>query len=540
VSVSLPAPGFSAARSRPLPYSSATEIRASVSEPPVDLDSLLEGSADVDAALRTPAAPSINADKLDAFLQQQDPVQSLRHWLAVLDSPDGTYSAIKIKLYLARYIALLDQRINEQLNPILHHSAFQGLEASWRGLKKLVDTANQYGNIKIRCLDVSWREVAKDIDRAADFDQSALFNLIYNQEFGIAGGQPYGVLLGDYQVSHRPSKQHPTDDINTLRGMAQIGAAAFAPFICGASAELFGLDNFDKLAQPLNIDNIFSQQEYIGWRGLRAMEDARFLGIVLPQVLMREPYVNKLLSPGALLFNEQVSYQDSSRHLWGNACYALGIVLIREFGDVGWFSHIRGAPRDHLGGGLVTDFPCLDYGTDSPSSAQKIITQVVITDSRERQLSGHGLLSLCDCYDTPFAAFLSCPSLQQAKTYTSKAATANARMSAMLQQILCASRFAHYIKVMIRDKVGSFTSANECQQMLQEWLNQYTTGRDDLAWDALSRYPLRSARIEVREKPGMPGIYTSIIHLKPHYIVDQLVSELRLTSELHLPSFGTN
>ncbi len=476
---------------------------------------------------------------LGAFIAQPDPGQALALWLKVLASEPDRHQSVPIKLYLARYIALLDQRINEQLNQILHQEKFQRLEARWRGLEKLVDAAKQYGNIKIRCLDVSWREVAKDIDRAADFDQSALFNLIYNQEFGIAGGQPYGVLLGDYQVSHRPSQQHPTDDINTLRGIAQIAAAAFAPFICGGSAALFGLDNFDKLAQPINIDNIFSQSEYHGWRGLRAMEDARFIGIALPQVLMREPYTHKLLQPGSLLFNEEVNYKDSSRHLWGNACYALGVVLIREFGDVGWFSHIRGAPRDHLGGGLVTEFPSLDYGTDSSATAQKILTQVVITDNRERQLSEHGFLSLCDCYDTPFAAFLSCPSLQQVKTYTSKAATANARMAAMLQQVLCASRFAHYIKVMIRDKVGSFTSAKECQQMLQDWLNQYTTGRDDLAWDALSRYPLRSARIEVREKPGMPGIYTSIIHLKPHYIVDQLVSELRLTSELHLPSFGT-
>lgn len=510
-----------------------------MSEAPIDLDSLLEGSASADAEPCTRAALTISGDRLEAFFQQDDALESLRLWLEVVGSAGDAPSPLRVKSYLAQHIALLDQRISEQLNGILHQPQFQALEASWRGLDKLVECANNYSNVKIRCLDVSWREVAKDIDRAADFDQSALFNLIYNQEFGIAGGQPFGVLLGDYQVSHRPSRKYPNDDISTLRGMAQIGAAAFAPFICGGSAELFGLDNFDHLAQPINIDNIFSQQEYAGWRGLRAMEDARFLGIALPQVLMRKPYRNQLLKPGALLFNEQVAYKDSSRYLWGNACYALGMVLIREFGDVGWFSHIRGAPRDHLGGGLVTDFPSLDYGTDSAASAQKIITQVVITDSRERELSAHGFLSLCDCYDTPFAAFQSCPSLQQAKTYTSKAATANARMSAMLQQVLCASRFAHYIKVMIRDKVGSFTSARECEQMLQNWLNQYTTGREDLEWDSLSRYPLRSARIQVREQVGRPGIYSSVIHLKPHYIVDQLVSELRLTSELHLPSFGT-
>lgn len=510
-----------------------------MSEPSIDLDSLLEGNQQPNAGLsdRFPL-DSFLANNLGAFVREQDPVKAFALWIKEFDYERRTGTK-KIGLYLAQHIGLIDQLINEQLNEILHHEKFQRLEASWRGIEKLSNVTSLYSNIKIRMLDISWKEVSKDIDRAADFDQSSLFNLVYNQEFGIAGGEPYGVLLGDYQVSHRPCRQHPTDDVNTLRGMAQIAAASFAPFICGASAQLFGLDNFDMLGQPLNLDNIFRQQEYASWLSLRKMEDSRFLAVTLPQVLMRKPYKNKVLQGSKLLFNENVNYKDSSRYLWGNACYAMGMVLIREFGNVGWFSHIRGAPRDHVGGGLVTDFPCIDYGTDSPGVAQKIMTQVVITDSKERMLNEHGLLSLCDCYDTPYAAFQSCPSLQQPKQHTSKAITANARMSAMLQQVLCASRFAHYIKVMIRDKVGSFTTDLECERMLQHWLNEYTTARDDLNWDALSRFPLRSARVQVREMPGKPGIYTSIIHLKPHYIVDQLVSELRLTTELSQSGFGT-
>lgn len=510
-----------------------------MSEPPIDFDSLLEGSQQLNAGLSDQLPlDSLLANNISVFVDEEDPACALRHWMQQFDS-EQIGGSKKVKLYLSQYIALLDQLISEQLNVILHHEKFQRLEASWRGIEKLAHTASGYGNVKVRMLDVSWKEVAKDIDRAADFDQSALFNIIYSQEFGIAGGEPFGALLGDYEVTHRPSKRHPIDDISTLRGMAQVAAASFAPFIVGGSPELFGLDSFDTLGHPLNFDSIFRQDEYIAWRGLRDMSDSRFIAVTLPQVLMREPYKNKVLRGSALLFNEEVSYKDNSRYLWGNACYAMGVVLIREFGDVGWFSHIRGAPRDHAGGGLVTDFPCLDYGTDSRGVAQKIMTQVVITDGKERELNDHGFLSLCDCYDAPFAVFQSCPSIQKPKQHDTAAATANARMGAMLQQILCASRFAHYIKVMIRDKVGSFTTDIECERMLQSWLNDYTTGRDDLDWDALSRYPLQSARVQVRELPGKPGHYTSIIHLKPHYIVDQLVSELRLTTELSQSGFGT-
>lgn len=509
-----------------------------MSEPTNELDRMLEANQQSNTALghELPMNKFL-PDGFNAFIREKDPVEALKVWMHQFDHQPSTNSR-KIKLYLSRYITLLDQLINEQINVIIHHEKFQRLEASWQGIDKLVSTASAYSNVKLRMLDVSWREVSKDLDRAADFDQSALFNLIYNQEFGTAGGQPYGALLGDYQVSHRPSSRHPTDDIATLRGIAEVAAASFAPFICAASPELFGLDDFETLGGPLNFDNIFRQQEYIPWRSLRKLDDSRFIAITLPQVLMRKPYENEVLRDSGLLFNEDVSYQDNSRYLWGNACYAMGVVLIREFGDVGWFSHIRGAPRDHMGGGLVTDFPTINYGTDSNNVAQKIMTEVVITDCKERELSDYGFLPLCDCYDTPFAAFQSCPSIQEPKQYDSRSETANAHMSAMLQQVLCASRFAHYIKVMIRDKVGSFTTDSECQRMLQDWLNNYTTGRDDLGWDALSRYPLKSARVQVRELPGKPGLYTSVIHLKPHYIVDQLVSELKLTTELGHSGFG--
>nr|WP_283777689.1 type VI secretion system contractile sheath large subunit [Sansalvadorimonas sp. 2012CJ34-2] len=448
---------------------------------------------------------------------------------------DESLTTDDLKLWLGSEIAWIDQQINDQLNAIIHNDRFQKLESSWRGLWNLVDIAGHFSTVKIRILDISWREVTRDIERAPDILQSRLFTLIYGSEFDMAGGEPYGVLLGDFQVSHRPFDGHPYDDVFTLQGMAQIAAAAFAPFVCSAAPQLFGLDSYEELGMPLNYQELFSQPEYMRWRSLRERDDSRFLAITLPGLLMRRPYREG--SQGALNFEEQTFSAEtgdeaSSNYLWGNACYAFGSVLIREFGEVGWFAHIRGVPRDYFGGGLVTSYLPQDYPTDSVDVAHKILTPVLITDTVERELSNHGLMPLCHCHDTPFAAFHSCPSLHQPKKFKKKSATANARISAMLQQVMSASRFAHYIKVMIRDKVGQFMTAKDCERFLQEWLNEYVTGRDDMKWDMLARYPLRGARVEVREQPGSAGIYHSTIYLRPHYSADHLVSELRLTTEL--------
>lgn len=504
------------------------------------LDAILEGT------LQTPVDSqddlqhqSYSDDQLKQFLNEKDTIESIRIWKTVF-AQDQWSEDTNLSFWLGQQIAFIDDLINEQLNLILHHTKLQSLESGWRGIWYLIEAASRYTNVKVKVLNVSWREITKDIDRASDFDQSQLFHLVYNLEFGIAGGEPYGVLLGDYEVSHKPFEGHRYDDISTLRGLSQIAAASFAPFICSAAPQLFGLDDYTTLGMPINFENIFRQEEYISWKSLRTLDDARFIGLCIPGILMREPYNVRIGSYGGMLFKEECEGPDHSKYLWGNACYAFGTLLIREFGEVGWFAHIRGVPRDYYGGGLVTGFPAISHKTDSLDTAHKISTQVVITDFNERQLSEFGFLPLCQCYDTPFTAFQSCASLQKPKIFQGKAETANARISAMLQQVLCASRFAHYIKVMIRDKVGSFTSDTDCERMLQEWFNQYATSRDDLQWEMLARYPLRSARVQVRELPGKPGTYSSIIHLKPHYIVDHLVSELKLTTELSLSGFGTS
>ncbi|WP_390590652.1 type VI secretion system contractile sheath large subunit [Simiduia litorea] len=480
-------------------------------------------------------SPSMSS-ALSSFLNEPSIAESFRIWLSsiIKIKPSLNHTARHI---LCQQIAHIDELICDQLNQVIHAPPVQAMEARWTGLWQLVDSASLAENVKIKLLDVSWKELVKDIERAPDIDQSALFHLVYNLEFGTPGGEPFGVLLGDYEISHKSSSTHPYDDVHTLQGISRTAAAAFAPFICGAAPELFGLDSFDTLGMPLRLQEVFNQKEYIRWRALRKQEDSRFIGITLPRVLLRKPHSSKFTALNGIKFKEE-SGKGNDNYLWGNCCFALGTVLIREFTEVGWFAHIRGVPRDYLGGGLVTRFPSLSYPTDSKSGRTKMVTQVLVTDFQERELSELGLISLCHSYDTPYACFNSTPSLQAAREYEKSSANANARISAMLQQVLCASRFAQYIKVMIRDKVGAYIRDKECERFIQKWLDQYTTGRDDLSWEMLARYPLREARVEVNEEPGKPGVYQSIIYLKTHYTVDQLVSELKLTTSLTSTGFG--
>lgn len=470
---------------------------------------------------------------LQGFLAEPSASKALRYWISAFEDLEGASSALDVTVAIQSSIARIDHLINDQLNRMIHHQSFQKLEASWRGLWYLVSQSDGQRNIRIRFLDISWAELAKDIDRALDFDQSQIFQKIYSEEYGTPGGEPFGVIIGDYEVSHRRSTRHPQNDIATLAGMAEIAAAAFAPFIASASSELFGLDDFAGLGMPLNLQTIFNQLEYAEWRSLRQKPDSRFVGLTLPKVLMRQPYRTQPGSYKGVFFCEQTAGDESQRgYLWGNACYAFAGILIREFANVGWFGHIRGVPRNQIGGGLLTDFAVCPFATDAEGIASKPMTDVLITDSRERELSDLGLIPLCQCYDLPFSAFYSNQSLQLPPRHGSRSSDFNARLSGMLQHVLCASRIAHYIKVIIRDKVGSFITAEECEDFLTKWLFKYTTGREDLDWEEQARYPLREASVRVNEHPEKPGQYLCVIHLVPHYQLDHMVSELELITEL--------
>jgi len=482
---------------------------------------------DFDALLSQPAYVT----NLDEFIQEADDRKALRYCIENFISKEKLTSIPKIRRAIFTVIADIDEKINTQLNEIIHRPRFQKLEASWRGIWLLTRQADGKQNIKIRMLDISWSEVVRDIDRALEFDQSQLFHRIYSKEYGMPGGEPYGVIIGDYEVSHRITKSSPHDDMATLEGMAQIAAAALAPFITSASSDMFGMEDFSALGLPFKLNTIFSQKEYIKWHALREKTDSRFIGLTLPRILIRQPYRKTPGSHKGIYFYEKSS-KNGENHLWGNACYAFAIILIREFTNVGWFGHIRGVPRNHTSGGLVTELPIDYFETDAESIAHKPVTDVIVTDAAEKEISELGFIPLCQGYLSSHATYYNNQSVHKPATYKRSAANSNAQLSGMLQHVLCGSRIAHYIKVMIRDKVGSFSSADRCERFLRDWLLEYTTGREDLDWEEQARYPLKEASVRVKEHPARPGEYLCVIHLQPHYQLDQMVSELELVTEL--------
>jgi type VI secretion system protein ImpD len=469
------------------------------------------------------------AARLDQFLAAP-PGDALRLWFGASLPRDKS----EVGRRLNRQVAAIDSLINSQLNAILHHPQFQRLEASWRGLLYLADRAEAEGDagIKIRLLNASWRELERDFERASEFDQSQLFRKIYDQEFGTPGGEPFGALIGDYEVHPRPMAGYAHDDIGMLRSISQVAAAAFCPFITGVHPSFFGLDDFATLEQRLDHAKTFEQLDYVKWRTFRDNEDARFVGLVLPRVLMRVPYEDDGSRLDGFHFQEDVTGPDRRNYLWGNAAYAFGGVLIRAFAQAGWLADIRGVQRDVDGGGLVTALPVHSFGTDRRGVAIKSSTDVIVTDRLEKELSDLGFISLCDCSDTEFSAFYSNQSAQKPKKYDRAAATTNARISAMLQYMLCVSRFAHYIKVLGREKVGTFTTPDAFEQFLQEWVVRYVTTDPEAPPETKARFPLREARVQVFDQPGKPGAYQCVMHLAPHYELDDMIAAVRIATEL--------
>ncbi|MGO9108458.1 MAG: type VI secretion system contractile sheath large subunit [Thermoguttaceae bacterium] len=433
---------------------------------------------------------------------------------------------------LARDIARLDAVLSAQVNAILHHPQFQQLEASWRGLHFLVEQADMAEGLKVRVLNATWKELVRDLDRAIEFDQSQLFRKVYSDEFGTPGGEPFGILLGDYEIWPRPSAAHPVNDIEALQKIAGVAAAAFAPFLAGVHPSMFGLDHFSELEQPLNLARAFDQMEYFHWNTLRKEEDVRFIGLTMPRVLMRLPYEDDGSRADGFRFREDVTGPDRSRYLWGTAVYAFGAVVLQAFTQSGWLADIRGVKPGATGGGVVSGLPVHCFTTDKHGVAPKCSTDVMITDYQEQELGELGFVPLCHCPGTELAVFYTNQSIQKPKKYDEPAATMNARISAMLQYMLCASRFAHYLKVMARDKIGSFQEASDCEYYLHNWLQQYVTSDAEASPATKARYPLREARVKVEESRGKPGSYMCTAHLWPHFQLDGLTAAIRLRTEL--------
>jgi type VI secretion system protein ImpD len=476
--------------------------------------------------------PKLPAGVLEKFLAESNALEAIKVWRDECGIRDKIKTVPQLLRLLNRDIARIDRLLNTQVNAIIHHPRYQKLEGTWRGLQYLTKQAEDGANVKIRVLNLSWKELTRDMERAMEFDQSQFFRKVYNEEFDTSGGEPYSVLLCDHEVRLRPGPGAPTDDLATLKSVMDIAAAAFAPFITAAHPALFGLESFTELQRPMNLPNMFQQQEYVRWNALRKQEDARFLGMVMPRMLMREPWPDDGTRADGFRFQEDTSNPHLKGHLFGNAVYALGGVMIRAFCRSGWLADIRGIRRDHDEGGLVTDLPHHHFGTDTRGIASRASTDAMLTDRQEAELSDLGFTSLCPCADTEYSAFHSTPSLQSPKAYSDEEATVNARLSSMMHYMLCVGRIAHYVKVLGREKVGSFSDPEDIQEYLNNWLQKYVTYDVDASEEIKALYPLRAAEAEVREIPGKPGCYYMTINLQPHYQLDDMVSAVKLTTEV--------
>ncbi|GAB1257991.1 type VI secretion system contractile sheath large subunit [Aurantivibrio plasticivorans] len=467
--------------------------------------------------------------------------EELTHWIEKKLLPSRIDSRDSALFILNKVIVEIDALLNAQLNEIIHHPKFKKLEASWRGLHYLVETEADYDEdltVKIKALNVSWKELSKDVLRAIEFDQSQMFQRIYSDEFDMPGGEPFGVLLGDYHICHKVNKDSQQSDIEVLKEVADVAAAALCPFITGVDPSLFGLDSLREFGMPLDLDAIFKQKEYINWWSLRSRESTRFVGLTLPSMLMRQPYRDDGTRFEEFKFIEATQDSDGD-YLWGNSCYAFGGVLIRAFANTGWFADIRGGVHDFGEGGVVRNLEYSAHHDVDPSAAYcRAATNIQIDDFLERELSEFGFIPLCSHNGFQNSAYYSNSSLHNPQNYTSDIANSNARLSAMIQYMMCVSRFGHYIKVIGRDKIGSVISAQDCQRVFQNWLNQYTTASDGSSDVLKARYPLAESRVEVKEQPGRVGYFTCVIYLKPHFQLDQLVSSIKLVTELAVGHVG--
>jgi type VI secretion system protein ImpC len=415
-------------------------------------------------------------------------------------------------------IAQIDHLISIQLNEILHNEQFQKLESTWRGLKYLLDQSETSSNLKIKILNSSKKELLRDLQRAPEFDQSALFKKVYEEEFGIFGGSPFAGIVGDYEFGRG------AEDIDLLEKISQVAASAHAPFISAASPDMFNLDTFTQLDAPRDMGKIFDTTEYAKWKSFRASEDSRYVALTCPRILMRLPYGKETKPVEGFGYEERVD----SKYLWGNAAYSLAARMTNAFAQYGWCAAIRGVE----GGGLVQGLPVHNFYTDSGDVAMKCPTESPITDRREKELADLGFAPLVHCKGTDYAAFFSVQSANKPKLFDSDAANANARLSAQLPYIMACSRFAHYLKAMMRDKIGSFTSRTECERWLNKWITNYVTPDDNASAAVKAQYPLRDAKIEVVEVPGKAGAYRAVAFLRPHFQLDELSVSLRLVAEL--------
>ena len=423
-------------------------------------------------------------------------------------------------------IAQIDELLSSQLNEIMHHPDFQRIESTWRGLFYLMSNTETSVSLKIKVLNVNKKDLLKDLQKASEFDQSALFKKVYEEEFGVFGGAPFGALIGDYEFGKGGQ------DMDLLERISQVAAAAHAPFVASASTDMFNLDSYTQLDQPRDLAKIFDTTEYAKWKSFRQSEDSRYVALTAPRVLIRQPYGMATVPVEAFNYEEQVDGTDHSKYLWANAAWALGARITQSFALYGWTATIRGVES----GGLVEGLPVHNFRTESGDLAMKCPTEVPVSDRREKELADLGFVPLVHQKGTDKACFFSVQSAQKPKVYDTPSATANARISAQLPYIFAVSRFAHYLKAIMRDKIGGFASRSEVEGFLNRWIANYVVSNDSAGFAIKAQHPLREARVDVSEIPGKPGCYRAVAFLRPHFQLDELSMSLRLVAELPAPA----
>lgn len=430
-----------------------------------------------------------------------------------------------LSITVDKAVAAIDQAISRQLAAVMHHEKFQKLEGTWRGLHHLVMNSETGASLKIKMLNVKKRELFKDLDKAVEFDQSQVFKKLYETEFGSPGGEPYGALIGDYEFSNHP------EDIDLLTNMSGVAAASFCPFITAPSPELFGFEDWTEMSKPRDLEKVFASVEYAKWRSFRESEDSRFVNMVMPRTLSRLPYGPETKPVEAFDYDEFGHVEGEPNHdefNWMNAAYVMGTTLTSAFAENGWCTAIRGAE----GGGKVEGLPSYSFVSDDGDVDMKCPTEVGITDRREAELSKLGFLPLCHYKNTDYAVFFGAQTTQRPKEYDNPAATENAAISARLPYIMATSRIAHYLKVMARDKVGSFMEASDAESWLNKWIKGYVNANPNSGPELKAKFPLADAKVEVKEIPGAPGSYNAVAHLKPWLQMEELTASLRMVARI--------
>lgn len=421
-------------------------------------------------------------------------------------------------------IETIDAAISKQLKEVMHNERFQQLEGSWRGAHYLVMNSETSRTLKLKMFNASKKELAKDLSRAVEFDQSQTFKKLYENEFGSPGGEPYGALVGDYQFSNHP------DDIELLSNMSNVSAAAFCPFLTASSPDFFGFDDWSELSKPRDLSKIFDSAEYTKWRSFRESEDSRFVTMAMPRFLSRLPYGQDSKPIEEFAYEEfaNLDKPENDNYCWSSAAYVLGARMTNAFAQYGWCTAIRGAE----GGGRVEDLPVHLTTTDDGDVDMQCPTEIGITDRREAELSGLGFMPLSHYKNTDYAVFFGGQTAQKPAVFDSHDATANAAISSRLPYIMATSRIAHYLKVMARDKIGSFMEAEDMQQWLNKWINGYVNASEEGGQDMRAQYPLREAKVEVKPLPGSPGSYSAVAWLRPWLQMEELTTSLRMVARI--------